>query len=161
MTKVFCLPTGSRNWSEQKAKWDRLHHWRSAKPVTTRALPMPRVSEPILSLTYSLLVVAHVCVGESPLITREDKRDWVEPYVVGLQYQQTWSICSFYQDHELVQNSFSLLLFHTGFFILGGGNVDARRGCMCVSLHPLGFCSFQWNSGHISGQEMSDSAMIH
>ena len=31
--------------------------------------------------------------------------------------------------------------FHTGFFP-GRGNVDACKGCMCVSVHPLGFCRF-------------------
>ena len=41
--------------------------------------------------------------------------------------------------------------FHTGFFLGGGGgegwgdggvSVDVGKGCMCASVHPLGFCRF-------------------
>ena len=46
-------------------------------------------------------------------------------------------------------------------FFLGKGIVDACNGRMHVSVHSLGFCRFSPNSGHIQGQETSDSAVIH
>lgn len=38
--------------------------------------------------------------------------------------------------------------FHTGFFFLGGENVDACNGRIRASMHSLGFCRFSGNCGH-------------
>lgn len=94
----FFLHTGSRNWFEQKAKWNRLHHWCPTKPVATRALPMPRVSELIFISNVPWLVCPHVCRWITTNLTwavykqRQDKRNWVELHVLRLHYR-TWSEC--------------------------------------------------------------------
>ena len=44
---------------------------------------------------------------------------------------------------------------------MGEGNIDACKGYMCASVNPVEFCRFEGNSGHISGQGTSDSALIY